>query len=60
MFGLKIGFVGLGDQGAPMPTVDAMRARGLDPSSVRDRGLGGADGVVTLAQWIEGRTTPSE
>ena len=34
---------------------EAMRARGLDPSSVRDRGLGGADGVVALAQWIEAR-----
>src|SRR5271154_1313750 len=32
---------------------DAMRARGLDPSSVRNRGLGGADGVLELAQWIE-------
>jgi 3-hydroxyisobutyrate dehydrogenase-like beta-hydroxyacid dehydrogenase len=32
---------------------DAMCARGLDPSSVRDRGLGGADGVRELAQWIE-------
>ena len=31
---------------------DAMRARGLDPSSVRNRGLGGADGVLELAQWI--------
>jgi 3-hydroxyisobutyrate dehydrogenase-like beta-hydroxyacid dehydrogenase len=39
---------------------DAMRARGLDPSSVRDRGLGGADGVLELAQWIEGRTTFSQ
>jgi 3-hydroxyisobutyrate dehydrogenase-like beta-hydroxyacid dehydrogenase len=37
---------------------DAMRARGLDPSSVRHRGLGGADGVLALAQWIESRTTP--
>jgi 3-hydroxyisobutyrate dehydrogenase-like beta-hydroxyacid dehydrogenase len=36
---------------------DAMRARGLDPSSVRNRGLGGADGVVELAQWVEGSTT---
>jgi NAD-binding of NADP-dependent 3-hydroxyisobutyrate dehydrogenase len=36
---------------------DAMRARGLDPSSVRKRGLGGADGVLELAQWIESRTT---
>ena len=35
---------------------DAMRARGLDPSSVRNRGLGGADGVLELAQWIESRT----
>jgi 3-hydroxyisobutyrate dehydrogenase-like beta-hydroxyacid dehydrogenase len=39
---------------------DAMRARGLDPSSVRNRGLGGADGVVELAQWIESRTTFSQ
>jgi 3-hydroxyisobutyrate dehydrogenase-like beta-hydroxyacid dehydrogenase len=39
---------------------DAMRARGLDPSSVRDRGLGGADGVLDLALWIEGRTTSSQ
>jgi 3-hydroxyisobutyrate dehydrogenase-like beta-hydroxyacid dehydrogenase len=31
---------------------DAMRARGLDPTSVRDRGLGGADGVRELAQWL--------
>jgi 3-hydroxyisobutyrate dehydrogenase-like beta-hydroxyacid dehydrogenase len=31
---------------------DALRARGLDPSSVRNRGLGGADGVLELAQWI--------
>jgi 3-hydroxyisobutyrate dehydrogenase-like beta-hydroxyacid dehydrogenase len=29
---------------------DAMRARGLDPSSVRNRGLCGADGVLELAQ----------
>src|ERR1700686_3715357 len=36
---------------------DAMRARGLDPSSVRDRGLDGADCVVEIAQWIEGKTT---
>jgi 3-hydroxyisobutyrate dehydrogenase-like beta-hydroxyacid dehydrogenase len=36
---------------------DAVRARGLDPSSVRNRGLGGADGVLELAQWIESRTT---
>ena len=35
----------------------AMRARGLDPSAVRSRGLGGADGVLELAQWIENRTT---
>ena len=107
MSALKIGFVGLGDQGAPIAEAiseagfelhvwarraaiivssgssailqsiggqisseaalhiqalmrkdiehfaEAMRARGLDPSSVRDRGLGGADGVVALAQWIE-------
>jgi 3-hydroxyisobutyrate dehydrogenase-like beta-hydroxyacid dehydrogenase len=39
---------------------DAMCARGLDPSAVRDRGLGGADGVLELAQWIEGRTTFSQ
>jgi 3-hydroxyisobutyrate dehydrogenase-like beta-hydroxyacid dehydrogenase len=39
---------------------DAMRARGLDPSSVRKRGLGGADGVLELAQWIESRTTFSQ
>jgi 3-hydroxyisobutyrate dehydrogenase-like beta-hydroxyacid dehydrogenase len=39
---------------------DAMRARGLDPSSVRDRGLGGADGVLELAQWIESRAGFSE
>src|SRR6201993_2865707 len=39
---------------------DAMRARGLDPSSVRDRGLDGADGVLELAQWIEGGTTFSQ
>jgi 3-hydroxyisobutyrate dehydrogenase-like beta-hydroxyacid dehydrogenase len=39
---------------------DAVRARGLDPSSVRDRGLGGADCVPELAQWIEGRTTFSQ
>jgi 3-hydroxyisobutyrate dehydrogenase-like beta-hydroxyacid dehydrogenase len=32
---------------------DAMRARGLDPSSVRNRGLRGADGVVELASWID-------
>jgi hypothetical protein len=37
---------------------DTMRARGQDPSSVRNRGLGGADGVLELAQWIESRTTP--
>jgi 3-hydroxyisobutyrate dehydrogenase-like beta-hydroxyacid dehydrogenase len=36
---------------------DAMRAQCLDPSSVRDRGMGGADGVVKLAQWIEGETS---
>jgi 3-hydroxyisobutyrate dehydrogenase-like beta-hydroxyacid dehydrogenase len=36
---------------------DAMRARGLDPSAVRDRGLGGADGVLELAQWIENSPT---
>ena len=36
------------------------RARGLDPSSVRDRGLGGADGVLELAQWIESRITLSQ
>jgi 3-hydroxyisobutyrate dehydrogenase-like beta-hydroxyacid dehydrogenase len=39
---------------------DAMCARGLDPSSVRDRDLGGADGVLELAQWIQGRTTFSQ
>jgi 3-hydroxyisobutyrate dehydrogenase-like beta-hydroxyacid dehydrogenase len=39
---------------------DAVRARGLDPSSVRNRGLGGADGVLELAQWIESRTTFSQ
>jgi 3-hydroxyisobutyrate dehydrogenase-like beta-hydroxyacid dehydrogenase len=39
---------------------DAVRARGLNPSSLRDRGLGGADGVLELAQWIEGRTTFSQ
>lgn len=39
---------------------DAMRARGLDPSSVRDRALGGADGVLELARWIEGATTFSQ
>jgi hypothetical protein len=39
---------------------DAMRARGLDPSSVRNRGLDGADGVLELAQWIEGKTTFSQ
>ena len=33
----------------------SMRARGLDPSAVRDRGLGGADGVVELVQWTEAR-----
>ena len=38
---------------------DAMRARGLDPSYVRDRGLGGANGVVKLAQWIESGAPPS-
>jgi hypothetical protein len=38
---------------------NAMCARGLDPSSVRDRGLGGADGVLELAQWIEGGATGS-
>jgi hypothetical protein len=37
---------------------DTMRARGLDPSSVRNRGLAGADGVLELAQWIESRATP--
>jgi len=36
---------------------DAMRARGLDPSAVRDRGLGGADGFLELAQWIENSPT---
>jgi 3-hydroxyisobutyrate dehydrogenase-like beta-hydroxyacid dehydrogenase len=36
---------------------DAMRARGLDPSCVRNRGLSGADCVVEIAQWIEGKTT---
>jgi len=39
---------------------DAMRAHGLDPSSVRNRGLGGAEGVLELAQWIESRTTSSQ
>jgi 3-hydroxyisobutyrate dehydrogenase-like beta-hydroxyacid dehydrogenase len=39
---------------------DAMRARGLDPSAVRSRGLSGADGVLELAQWIESRTTSSQ
>jgi 3-hydroxyisobutyrate dehydrogenase-like beta-hydroxyacid dehydrogenase len=34
---------------------EGMRARGLDPSSVHDRGLGGADGVVELVKWIEAR-----
>jgi hypothetical protein len=29
---------------------DAMCARGLDPTFVRNRGLGGADGVLELAQ----------
>jgi hypothetical protein len=33
---------------------DAMRARGLDPSSLHNRGLGGADGVLELTQWIVG------
>ena len=33
---------------------DAMRARGLDPSSLHNRGLGGADGVLELTQWIIG------
>jgi 3-hydroxyisobutyrate dehydrogenase-like beta-hydroxyacid dehydrogenase len=28
--------------------------------SVRDRGIGGADGVLELAQWIEGRTPSSQ
>ena len=37
---------------------EGMSARGLDPRSVRNRGLGGADGVLELAQWIESRTTP--
>jgi hypothetical protein len=27
---------------------------------VRNRGLGGADGVLELAQWIEGKTTFSQ
>jgi hypothetical protein len=39
---------------------DAMCARGLDPTFVRNRGLGGADGVLELAQWIEGETTFSQ
>jgi 3-hydroxyisobutyrate dehydrogenase-like beta-hydroxyacid dehydrogenase len=39
---------------------DAMCARGLDPTFVRNRGLGGADGVLELAQWIQGRTTFSQ
>ncbi|MEA3173579.1 MAG: hypothetical protein QOF42_990 [Gammaproteobacteria bacterium] len=39
---------------------EAMRARGLDPSSVSNRGLGGADGVVELAQWIDNGTTFSQ
>src|SRR5277367_1374397 len=39
---------------------DAMRARGLDPSPVRNRGLGGADGVLELARWIEGKTIFSQ
>ena len=38
----------------------AMRARGLDPSAVRSRGLGGADGVLELAQWIESRAAFSQ
>lgn len=33
---------------------EAIRVRGMDPSSIRDRGLSGADRVVELAQWIEG------
>jgi 3-hydroxyisobutyrate dehydrogenase-like beta-hydroxyacid dehydrogenase len=40
---LKIGFIGLGDQGAPMA------------EAISERGLGGADGVVELVQWIEAR-----
>jgi 3-hydroxyisobutyrate dehydrogenase-like beta-hydroxyacid dehydrogenase len=32
----------------------AIRGRGLDPTSLRDRGLSGANGVVELARWIEG------
>jgi hypothetical protein len=39
---------------------DAMCAGGLDPTFVRNRGLGGADGVLELAQWIEGKTTFSQ
>jgi hypothetical protein len=39
------------------PGQERVRARGLDPSFVRNRGLGGAEGVLELAQWIEGKTT---
>jgi hypothetical protein len=39
---------------------DAMRSRDLDPSSVRNRGLGGADGVLELAQWIDSGTSVSQ
>jgi 3-hydroxyisobutyrate dehydrogenase-like beta-hydroxyacid dehydrogenase len=39
---------------------DAMCTRGLDPTFVRNRGLGGADDVLELAQWIEGKTTFSQ
>jgi 3-hydroxyisobutyrate dehydrogenase-like beta-hydroxyacid dehydrogenase len=36
------------------------RACGLDPSSVRDRGLGGTDGVLEFARWTESSTTFSQ
>jgi 3-hydroxyisobutyrate dehydrogenase-like beta-hydroxyacid dehydrogenase len=38
---------------------DAMRALGQDPSSLRDRALSGADGVLELTQSILGKTAHS-
>jgi 3-hydroxyisobutyrate dehydrogenase-like beta-hydroxyacid dehydrogenase len=40
--------------------MDAMRARSLDASAVRERGLSGADGVIELTKWIEGTTMPDK
>ena len=64
MSSLKVGFVGLGDQGAPMAEAISEAGYGLhvslDASAVRERGLSGADGVLELTKWIEGTTGPDK